>query len=76
MSSQRTQVLSTYLLGYPWCSCQPRAGNYMLTVVPGTISRGVREISSYENEKSSSEAPLIDFPLISHWPELGHMSMP
>lgn len=48
----------------------------MLTVVPGTISRGVREISSYENEKPSSEAPLIDFPLISHWPEWGHMSMP
>lgn len=47
----------------------------MVRVVPGTISRSVREMS-LENEKSSSEAFQIDFLLVSHWPELGHMSSP
>ena len=46
----------------------------MVRMAPGTISRGVREIS-LENEKSS-EASQIDFLLVSHWPELGHMSRP
>lgn len=46
----------------------------MVRTVPGTVSRGVREIS-LENEKSS-EAFQIDFLLVSHWPELGHMSRP